>query len=174
VLRLIVAFAEIALHRRGPEDLPSSRFLFGLVLAVYVIVAFVTLRLGAVVERLTLMLVVDTAFSLAFVWAVLRAFEHERRFRQTMSALLGTDALLNLLSVPLLYWNRALEAAGAEPTAPAVAFLVLAVWSIDVSGFILARALGRPYALGVAIMLGYVLLSVSLRLSLFPPLPPAS
>jgi hypothetical protein len=31
---------------------------------------------------------------------------------------------------------------------------------------VLARALDRPYALGVAIMLGYVLLSVSLTQSL--------
>jgi hypothetical protein len=99
-----------------------------------------------------------------FVWAVLRLFDRERRFKQTATALLGADTLLNLLSLPLVLWNQSLEGA----TAPALLFLLLAIWSIDIAGFVLSRTLERPYALGVAIMLGYVLLSISLRMSFFP------
>jgi hypothetical protein len=109
-------------------------------------------------------LLTDTALDLVFVWAVLRLFDRERRFKQTATALLGADTLLNLLSLPLVLWNQSLEGA----TAPALLFLLLAIWSIDIAGFVLSRTLERPYALGVAIMLGYVLLSISLRMSFFP------
>jgi hypothetical protein len=164
VLRLIFAFVEIMLHRRGPEHLPAAGFLFGTVLLVSLAVELAALRLSAVVERPLLLTLVDTALDLVFVWAVLRLFDRERRFKQTATALLGADTLLNLLSLPLVLWNQSLEGA----TAPALLFLLLAIWSIDIAGFILSRTLERPYALGVAIMLGYVLLSISLRMSFFP------
>ena len=168
MLRLIFAFVEIALHRRGPDELPASQFLFGIVLVAYLAVAFTTLRLGAAVTHPILLLIVDTAFSLTFIWSVLKAFKHERRFKQTASALLGTDTLLNLLSIPLLLWGKALESGGGDNSGLAILFALLAIWSIDISGFVLSRALDRAYFLGVAIMLGYVLLSISLRLTLFP------
>jgi hypothetical protein len=168
VLRLIFAFVEIALHRRGPDDLPASRFLFAVVLVAYLIAAFATLRLGAGVAHPILLLIVDTAFSLTFIWSVLKAFDHERRFKQTASALLGTDTLLNVMSMPLIVWSKSLEGTGGDSSLVAILFALLAIWSIDISGFVLSRALDRAYFLGVAIMLGYVLLSISLRLSLFP------
>ncbi len=168
MLRLILAFVEIALHRRGPDEVPASQFFFGIVLVVYLVVAFATLQLGAGVTHPILLLIVDTAFSLTFIWSVLKAFARERRFKQTASALLGTDTLLNLLSMPLLVWGQALESSGGDNGTVALLFALLAIWSIDISGFVLSRALDRAYFLGVAIMLGYVLLSISLRLTLFP------
>ena len=168
MLRLVFAFVEIALHRRGPDELPASRFLFGIVLVAYLIVAFATLRLGAGAVHPILLLIVDTAFSLTFIWSVLKAFDHERRFKQTACALLGTDTLLNVLSMPLIVWGKSLEASGGDNSGVAILFALLAIWSIDISGFVLSRALERAYFLGVAIMLGYVLLSISLRLTLFP------
>ena len=168
MLRLIFAFVEIALHRRGPDELPASRFLFGVVLVAYLTVAFATLHLGAGVTHPILLLIVDTAFSLTFIWSVLKAFDRERRFKQTASALLGTDTLLNVMSMPLIVWSKSLEGTGGDSSVVAILFALLAIWSIDISGFVLSRALDRAYFLGVAIMLGYVLLSISLRLSLFP------
>ena len=166
--RLISAFIEIAFHRRGPEQLPSSGFLLALVLAANVGVALVTVSLADVVEHPVLMVVVDAAFWLAFVWCVLRAFERERRFRQTASALLGTDTLLSLLGLPIVLWHRALNAP-AEATLPSVLYLLIVVWSVDIGAFILSRALDRMYVLAVAIVVGYLLLSISLRATLFPP-----
>jgi hypothetical protein len=168
VLRLILAFVDIALHRRGPDQLPSSRFFFLIVLAVSVGVELLALQVAAVVDRAVIMTLMDTVIDIAFVWAVLKTFDRTRRFNQTMSALLGVDTLMNVMSVLLVLWNQALDAVEGATTIPALLFIVLAVWSIDVAGFVLSRALDRPYALGVAIMLGYVLLSISLRMSLFP------
>jgi len=169
VLRLILAFAEIAVHRKSPADLPSSQFFFTVVLVVYLAVALVTTRYLDIVAYPELMALLETVLALAFIWSVLRAFERQRRFRQTACAVLGTDTLLNLLTVPLVIWHRSLGAPDTETTIPQIMYVIVAIWSVDVSAFILARALERPYVLAVAIMLGYLLLSVSVRATLFPP-----
>jgi hypothetical protein len=169
VLRLILAFVEIAFHRRSPEDLPASRAFFASVLAVNLVVGLVTTRYLKVVAYPELLVLFETVLALAFIWGVLRAFERQRRFRQTACAVLGTDTLLNLVTVPLVLWHGSLHAPAAETTIPQILFVLVAIWSIDVSAFIMARALERPYVLTVAIMLGYLLLSVSVRAQLFAP-----
>jgi CDP-diglyceride synthetase len=168
VWRLILVFFEITLHRRGPEQLPSSQFFFLSVLAVSVCVDLLVLLVDEVAARTVFVTLFTTALDIAFVWAVLRTFDRERRFRQTMSAMLGVNAILSLFIVPLALWSQALDVPEGEIALPWVFLLVLAIWSIDIAGFVLARALDRPYALGVAIMLGYVLLTVSLQQSLLP------
>jgi CDP-diglyceride synthetase len=168
VLHLILLFVEITVHRRGPDQLPSSQFFFLLVLGVSVCVDLLVLLVDDFNVRGVFVTLLTTALDLAFVWAVLRTFDRVRRFKQTMSALLGVNALLSLLIVPLALWSRSLDVAEGEVALPWLFLLLLAIWSIDIAGFVLARALDRPYALGVAIMLGYVLLSVSLQQSLLP------
>ena len=169
MLRLISAFVEIAFHRRSPGDLPASRVFFGAVLAVYLVVNLVTTRSLHIVRYPELMVLFETTLGLAFIWAVLRAFERQRRFRQAACAVLGTDTLLNLFTVPLVLWHGSLHAPDTETTIPQVLFVLVAIWSVDISSFIMARALERPYVVAVAIMLGYLLLSVSVRAQLFPP-----
>jgi hypothetical protein len=171
VLRLVFAFVEIALHRRGPEQLPASQFLFAVVLATYLVVALLTSRLLGFAVAPAPMVFIETALQLAFIWCLLRAFERNRRFTQTACAVVGADTLINVLRWPLIFWDNALAAPATELTLPQIFQFLLWVWSIDISSSILARALDRPYVLAVAIVIGYVMLSVSLRVSLFPPVP---
>ena len=168
MLRLILAFVEIALHRRSPEDLPSSRGFFVAVLVVNLFFAVVTARYLQLVAYPELMIVFDTALELGFIWGVLRMFERERRFRQTAAAVLGVDVLLGLLNLALLIWHRALHVPKDDVTIPYMLSLVVLIWSVDVSSFILSRAVERPYVLTVAIMLGYLLLSISADATFFP------
>jgi hypothetical protein len=106
-----------------------------------------------------------------FVWALLRTFNRQPRFRQTMCALLGTETILNLAGAPLVPLLATSTAASEQPeiTLPLLLTAALGIWSIDIAAFVFARALDRPYVLCVAIMLGYVLLIVSLQTSLLPP-----
>ena len=168
MLRLILAFVEIAFHRRSPADLPASRAFFLVVFVVYFAVGIVSTRYLQIGKYPELMVTFETVLALAFIWSVLHAFQRERRFRQTAVAMLGADTFLNLLTVPLLLWHASLHATPGETTVPYVLFLIVGIWSLDVSAFILSRALERPYVLAVAIMLGYLLLSVSARVTLFP------
>ncbi len=174
MLALIRAFTDIALHRRGPQDLPASWFLLGLVVAAYSAVTALALRSPLMaVEHPAGLLVADPLLTLAFLWAVLKAFARESRFLQTAAAVFGTMTLFSVLGMPLLYWA---ERPNVDVTVPVILALVFTAWGIDVRSFVLARAIERPYVLAVAIVLGYELLTYSLRITFFPPLnfPPAS
>jgi hypothetical protein len=171
VLRVIYAFVEIAFHRRGPEHLPASRFFFAIVLVASVAISLFTIQFALKVAHPIALVVVQGALSMAFTWCLLRAFERERRFLQTASALLGINALLSIVSLSFALWHRGLHVPPDEITVPYVLYTLIAVgWTLDVNAFVVARALDRPYFLGLAIMVGYVLLSASLQITFFPPM----
>lgn len=168
MLVLIRYFVDVLFHRRGPEELPSSRFLLGVTLLVAFGADFGTLLIDFDAVRAFVLAAVTTVLDLAFVWCVLHAFSLDRRFRQTMTALLGTSVIIDLFLVPVSFWSKTYDPAQSEAVLPWTVLLLFAIWAIDVAGFVLARALERPYALGVAIMLGYALLQASLVGSIIP------
>jgi hypothetical protein len=172
VLPLIRAFFDIMFHRRGPEDLPSSQFLVWLLLAVAVGVDLGIVLANDGGARAAGVALLIQFLDLWFVWALLRTFNRQPRFRQTMSALLGAETILYLAGAPLVPLLATSAAASEQPeiTLPLLLTALLGIWSIDIAAFVFARALDRPYVLCVAIMLGYVLLIVSLQTSLLPPL----
>ena len=84
---------------------------------------------------------------------------------------MGVDVMFNLLSLPLVAWSGAIENTEADPTLPLLLILALFFWSIDVAGYVVSRALQRPYIAGVLIVIMYVMVSMSIRESLAPPVP---
>jgi len=168
VFGLIGVVVGITLHRRGPDELPSSPGFLLSMLGVSIGVQLIALRTTAAADQTLVMIVLDQVVNFAFVWGMLTVFERPRRFRQTMSALLGADIVTNLASAPLIYWHDALQVPAGTATLPALLLLLVAVWSIDIAGFAVSRAIERPYALGVAIMLAYVFLYYAVRNTLFP------
>ena len=180
--RLVLAFADIALHRRSPADLPASRFLFALSLVVYLMVGLITIRVGNPDRRLldvsflgsqidigfVGVIVLETAVYLGFVWLVLRAFERPGRFLQTATALVGVETLISLIGIPVLAWIDTVRAAGGEPTAGTFVYLLLFLWSLDVAGFIISKAIQNAYFVGVLIVIGYFMVSFALREQFLP------
>jgi hypothetical protein len=173
VVRLIFAFVDIMLHRRGPEHLPSSSFLLWTLLAISVAIEFALLFANGGSSRAMAVTAFMAFLDLWFVWALLRAFGRERRFKQTMTALLGAETILSLCGAPLVPLVTA-AAAAPQPqlTLPLVLTALLGIWSIDIGAFVFSRALDRPYALCVAIMVAYVLMIVTLQTTLLQPLAP--
>ena len=171
MLRLIFAFVDIMLHRRGPEDLPSARFLVWLLLFVSIGVELgVLLANDGTLRTVSVSVLVDL-LDVWFVWALLRTFNRQVRFPQTMSALLGTEIVLNLVGAPLVPWLNATLSATEQPqlSLPLLLAALVNIWAIDIAAFVFSRALERPYALCVAIMLGYALLMISLQSTLLAP-----
>lgn len=168
VWRLALVFVDIALHRRGPEELPAARFLTGLLLVVDVGIGLLSLSALGQLQADALLLVLDCAFFLAYVFVTLRLFRHERRFGQTASALLGTDVLFSLIGLPLALWGRGDDVAADSINLPTLLRLLLLLWWVDVTGYILSRAIGRPYFVGVLFVILYVMASLSIRDLLAP------
>ena len=171
MLRLIFAFVDIMLHRRGPDSLPSSPFLLWALLATSVAADFAVLGLARQSARSFAVDVLVVGLNVWFVWALLRTFNRQSRFRQTMTALLGSGVLLTVLQAPLA---RSVLASPPDPQNPTLAlpdllWLIIWIWGIDISAFVFSRALERPYLLCIAIVIGYVLLIESLQATLLQP-----
>jgi hypothetical protein len=168
VQRLVLVFVDIAFHRKGPDALPSSKFLFHLVLLAYASVGALTLALERPLAQVFGAITFHVGLYLVFIGAVLEVTRRRGRFLQTATAALGVETFLGCIALPLLFTGAAQSADGVPSALAALVLLLIVVWSIDIVGFILARALDRPYVVGVSIMLGYVVISMSLGELLFP------
>ena len=168
MLALLSAFVDIMLHRRGPDSLPSSGFLlwllFGCTLAIGLALQLIQglTALGVAVELLV------AGFELWFIWAVLRAFGRQPRFWQTMTAVLGTKLIINLIAAPFVPLVEPPTSTQQELSVAWLAIVFLQLWSIDIMAFVLSRALERAYLLSLAIVIAFVFLMAALQLSLMP------
>ena len=166
--QLVFVFVEIAFHRRGPAALPESRFLFGLVLVAYVTVSLLALQINWPLSQAAGPLVADVMFCMAFFWAILQLGQRGERYWQTVTALLGAETFLSLVALPLLILRSAATNSEAFEPITVLLLTVVLLWSIDVGGFILSRALEQAYVVGVFIMVGYVISSFMLGEFFFP------
>ena len=168
MLQIASVFVDIAFHRKGPDALPASRFLFGIVLVAYLTVSLLALQINWPLDQAVGPLVADVVFCMAFFWAVLQLGQHGRRFWQTVTALLGAETFLSLVALPLLVLRSAATGSAALEPITVLLLTVVLFWSIDIGGFILSRALEQAYVVGVMIMVGYVISSFMLGELLFP------
>jgi hypothetical protein len=171
MLALIEAFMKIALRRLGPEDLPDSPLLLALAAAAYVglqAVAAVPV-FGSFSAAVVRSVVADTVLLAGCAWLLLRALGFPARYRQTLTALFGTGALLTVFVLPAYLWARATGSAEGAGFLPSLAILVVLVWSVAANGHILARALSTGFPLGVALALCYLLLNFVLVSQLGQP-----
>jgi len=169
MLRLAKAFLDIALWRKSPAQLPASAFLLAL---VAVAVALLEV-LGALLppnpsDRILTRVALSVGLPLAFAWAVLAVAGRTRRFLQTGSALLGVAVLAQLLLYPL---GSLLNVIGTDRLASIPVGMLLFVGLI---GYLLAcaniwrSALDSGVAVGAAVSVGYLLLSMALEQQLLP------
>jgi len=175
VLRLILAFVDIMLHRRGPEDLPASTFfvsaLFAVSLSVVLGIHYAT---GGTLREAAASVII-AFLEVWFVWALLRVFNREARFRQTMAAVLGTNTILNVASAPLLPMVEAAAVAAvaapadASVSLPVLLMWLIAIWSLLIGAFVFSRALERPYLLCLCIWIAYFFMMTILNFAIAPP-----
>jgi hypothetical protein len=162
VWQLASAIGEIALRRRGPESLPDSPFLAGLMLGAFLLASLLFLVLHGGVSWLSLgNLAAQVVLAFAFVFAVLAFFRLERRYLQTMSALLGVKTVVLLVYLPFALGGLALNAdlAGKVFYSIRIGFFL---WQIIMEAHIFARALSQPLILGFMFAVLYVLPSLSI------------
>jgi hypothetical protein len=165
---LAAAFVEIAMRRRGPETLPDSSFLVFTLVLLYVLVGLLYFFVQGELTAFNFgFLVIDTVLLFAFVFAVLTFFKLERRFRPTVSALLGADIVITLTYVPFACAALLL---GLEVTDPPFFWVLIALflWSNFIGGFILARALSQPLIVGLMFEILLFLTASSIRDLLTP------
>lgn len=152
---LIQFFVDLCLLRRAPQDLPASRVLFGLVLAVDLSIA---LLLGAVVGLTPLVAFaegsLDAGGSLGLLYLALRLFDRRHRFFQTATALLGAGATLGFLALFPLTLLAGDSQADSRDLA-ALLLLLLIAWSVLVTAHILRHGFDLRLTQGAMIAVAY-------------------
>ena len=169
MLRLAKAFWDIALRRRSPAHLPASLFLLGLVAAVVAILEILAALLPpGPSDRIFTRVVLSVGLPLLFAWAVLSITRHRQRFLQTGIALLGVAVLAQLVLYPL---GSLLNMVGSDRPAAiplGVLLFVGLIWYLLACANIWRAALDSGLGVGIAISVGYLLLSMVLEQQLLP------
>jgi hypothetical protein len=165
--------AEIAIRRRGPDSLPDSRFLLFFLLALQTLLVLIgtVLLTGELTTVLSVEYVARTALFFAFVYAVLSLFRVERRYRQTMCAMLGVAIVIQLAFLPVAISAVALGI-DIESESFLALSLVFELWSVFISASILARSLSQPLMVGLMLEILFVLTSLYVGQLLSPAAPP--
>ena len=148
----------ICLLRKGPEDLPCDMSLMMLLIGVSFAVS---VWLGVIIYDLQIAGISSIAgLFFSFIFAKILLLKNPERFIQTFCAMMGAVTLINLISVPVVY-----PLSNEELDENLVLFFgllsfVLFIWVIVVYGFIFSRAIASTLGNGVAISVGYALLSI--------------
>ena len=173
MLRLAKAFWDLALWRISPAQLPASWFLLLLVILAVALLEVVGALLpgagtGSLATRISCGVLLGVSVPLAWAWAILALMQRRQRFLQTACALLGVGVLAEMILYPL---GSLLDVIGIDdPAAVPIGLLSFAglVWYLLACANIWKAALETGLSLGLAISVGYVVVSVALERFLLP------
>ena len=169
MLRLVKAFWDIALWKRTPAQLPASPLLLALVCAAAALLEVLSAFLPPVSsDRIPLRILLSVGLPLAFAWAVLAATRRRPRFVQTGSALLGVAVIAELVLYPL---GSLIHIIGSERLAAlplGVLMLAGLIWYLLACANIWRCALDTGLSVGIAVSVGYLLLSILVEQQLLP------
>jgi hypothetical protein len=154
ILRFLQSFLDIALWRKGPQDLPASALLATLVLLAYLATGFVRMRLFEFdLPSALLFISIDALMLGGWLWLVLTFFGRRQRFVQTITATLGVGLLVLLLDVLIRSGQLALGLSNEL----SVNWLML---RIPITALVLGRiftlALDRSLITGVALTVAII------------------
>ncbi len=144
---ILKAFFDVILLRKGPEDIPRSALLLALVigLAIVVNMLFDVMIETAYETDFSLEIATEIVKITSYV-IVLMMFGLMNRLMQTMTALIGCNAILGILSIGVLMLAQPLGIAELDGV---LAWLVI-FWLILVEGHIISRAVKLHLVTGIA------------------------
>ena len=166
---LIRLFTQIALLRRGPQDLPTSALLLTLTMSAYFALNFaVSSVLPPFQGPWVAHLCIDVAFMFVWYAALLRIVGRPERFLQTTTAVYGFQTVLS----PLLIASEGLTRRFAQDSigqlSVTLVSLTVFVWIIAANSHIVKAALEWSMPSSVALVILQTLAGYLLMVELFP------
>lgn len=162
---LLDAFWKICIFRLNPQDLPTSTALLYLSALLYALLNAVVASLNLSLGPALMSAVVDVLLITGLTWLVLWVRDLGPRFSQTVTALMGTGAIIGLVAMPLVWWQTQVGLQGS--LIPSFLMLCVLLWSLAVVGHILRHALNTPLFVGVLIAVLYMYVSINIIRVLF-------
>jgi len=170
VARLARLYVDIALWRRGPQDLPAVGILLPLTIGAYVLVS---VALGELTPQLrpgwTPQVLSDAAFLALWYWLLLALARRRERYAQTAAALFG---LQTVLAGPSIVCAWLLQRFAHDPvwlTLTYIGALAVLVWTMIAIGHVLRAALERSLWLCLMLAFAQMLAEELVFLAIFDP-----
>jgi hypothetical protein len=166
---LIRLFTQIALLRRGPQDVPASPLLLALTVAGYFLINFaVSTVLPPFPGPWLAHLCVDVTFMFIWYALLLNLVHRPERFLQTTTAVYGFQAVLSPLLVTAVWLTRRFDQESIWQLPATLLSLGLLIWIIAANSHIVKAALEWSMPQSVALVILQTLAGNLLVLSLFP------
>ncbi|MBI1194338.1 MAG: hypothetical protein GC138_00625 [Gammaproteobacteria bacterium] len=162
---LIRRIFDICLLRAGPQDLPDSSFLLRFALIGYILSGLLIASNNQDLGTAALLVAVDVALITCLLFMLLWARGLNHRYRQTLTAVLGTGIVLELVSWPILSWQSYNIAQPGVTNSLMFSSLLLwawLFWNILVLGHILRNTLSTQLMIGIGLAMLYLFLSFNI------------
>jgi len=166
---IIRLYAQIALLRRGPQDVPASALLCALTVLAYVLV---NAAAGAVLpsdDHVWGPLLADVLFTAAWYVVLLRVSGRPERTLQLLSALFGIETLLSPPQVAAEWLMRRFGEGSVGQLAATALGLLLLAWLIAASTHVVKAALEWSGAASAALVILEILAGWMAVAARFPP-----
>jgi hypothetical protein len=165
------SFFDICRLHKGPQDLPDSPTLLWLVVAIYAPLQVTINALGGEMSKSFVALVVDLGLMWLLTASLLYIAKYPSRIRQTLTALIGTNCIINLLTLPLWIWFWSLS--DGNQSNPNLAFiglmlLGLGIWNLVILAHIFRHALSTTFGIGMMVAVVFVGVFFVAMFTLFP------
>lgn len=159
VLVILMAFFDICLFRKRPQDLPTSAAFLLVCLLFYTLSSFVLALLSQSTLNAAAAGVTETVLIMLMTYFFLKLKNMQQRWLQVTTALSGTGIIFSLLAIPVFYW----VASSGESVHGLLYLLViiLVVWNIAVMAHVMRHSLSVSFTAGVCIALLYIWLIAS-------------
>lgn len=143
---LIRTLSQLLRLRGGPQDLPASWALTGMLLAAYLALGMYTGQVLGGEDAVARSLAINV-LQVAAVAAMLRVRRHPERLAQTLAGLAGTGIMLGALAFVFLLQ------ADPEVNQPllGLAWFAVFIWSLAVDAHIYRHALSIKFSTGVLV-----------------------
>ncbi len=155
---------DICLFKKGPQDLPYSKWLLQLLLVVYVSIRVLMLSIHFAWLDVLLQVIVEIVLVAGFIWMMLTVARKQGRFYQVVCAVLGTDALISFFALP----GFATMETGQSGWSVFLVMLALIAWHWAVTGHIISNALEKTLSFSLGLAFLYLLGSYQVMALLFP------
>jgi len=171
---LIRLFWDICIFKRGPQDVPYSQFLLGIMMALEFLLGFLAMLIpdnqGATrpLSQIIPFLLADILLTIGFTSLVLWLHGKVVRIRQTITTLFGVDILLGFIHLPFIFVAMA---AGKQVEMLGMYYLgtmIVLMWQLGVYSSVFRHALSISIFRGGGFALVLFFLSLYLRALMLP------
>jgi hypothetical protein len=167
---IIRLYTQIAVLRRGPQDVPASLLLLVLTVAGYLAVNYLVSSALPPDEHWRGPLLADTAFMLVWYVALLQLLGRRERILQTMTAVFGLQSLLTPVLIAAQWLIRRVGQDETWQVAVTCLWLLGIVWLIAANSHVVKAALEWSSSASVALVILQMLGEMLVELALFSPI----